>query len=146
MMIESINDQNRHEASSALCRTANQMTKLMIALFRFSAGKHDVDKAAVIAALLNDPEIEESIALSEQVVRHWKDYLEIREHSCDPIDTYLFAHCFCAKHGIEKEICFAEIAALHESVLAELEEAHDESQEVEIQSKVIARWLGIAEA
>ncbi|GAB5407604.1 MAG: hypothetical protein Aurels2KO_58350 [Aureliella sp.] len=144
-MIESINDENRHEASSALCRTADLMTKLLIALFQFSAGKHEVDKAGVIAALLQDPEIEESIALSEEVVRHWKDYLEIREHPSHPVDTYLFAHCFCAKHGIEKEIRFAEIAALHESVLADLEDNYDESQEVEIQSKVIARWLDIAE-
>ncbi|GAB5407576.1 MAG: hypothetical protein Aurels2KO_58070 [Aureliella sp.] len=146
MNIESINDENRNEASSALCRTADLMTKLLIALFQFTDGKHDVNKAGVIAAVLKDPEIEKSIAMSEQIVRHWKDYLEIREHPSHPIDTYLFAHCFCAQRGIDKEIHFAEIAGLHELVLAEQEGGYDDSQEIEIRTKVIARWLGIDES
>lgn len=146
MSFEAINEGNQIEAQGALCRITDELVQLSNALFGYANGtsKH-VDRVEAIRALLCDSQTEEMLVLAQDVVNHWKSYLEIRTHPSDVYAVFLFAETFRQQKNIEVPLEFSEIQRLHELAIAECEGPYSEEQEIEIRAKVVARWLGIDE-
>lgn len=105
----------------------------------------DVDRLEGIKTLLQDRLTEDMLSMAAMVTNHWKDYLEIRTHPSNTYALFLFAETFRQQKGIDIPLDLSTIKALHEQVIAETEGPHSDEKEVEIQAKVIARWLGIDE-
>ncbi|MEZ6137007.1 MAG: hypothetical protein R3C53_19100 [Pirellulaceae bacterium] len=144
--IEPINDGNREQAISALCRVCDDLTTLCSALFGYLHNdSEDPDRLQALRALFLDDLVEWRLALASDVVGHWKDYLEIREQSGKEYAAYLFAETYKRQNDIDAELNFHEFASLYQQVAHELGGADDQETEVQIRATAVARWLGISE-
>ena len=105
----------------------------------------DVDRLEGIKTLLQDRLTEDMLSMAAMLTNHWKDYLEIRTYPSNTYALFLFAETFRQQKGIDVPLDLSTIKALHEQVIAETEGPYSDEMEVEIQAKVVARWLGIDE-